>query len=329
MRYVKLGSTGLEVSPICLGTMSFGVPERGNIPWSLPEDQAQPFFQRAIEAGINFFDTANGYSDGTSEEITGRALAKYANRDDIVIATKVYGKMRPGPNSMGLSRKAIMTEIDNSLRRLGVDYIDLWQIHRLDQRTPITEIMLALHDVVQSGKVRYLGASSMMAWEFSKAQYTASANGWTRFVSMQNFYNLIYREEEREMLPLCADLGVGVIPWSPLATGLLTRDWSESTVRSEASAATTSRPDGDRVIVERVAEIAAARGLSRAQIALAWVMKNPVVTAPIVGATKINHLDDAIGAIDVTLSADEIARLEAPYATRPVDGISWSRPRPS
>jgi 1-deoxyxylulose-5-phosphate synthase len=325
MRYVKLGSTGLEVSPICLGTMSFGVPERGNIPWSLPEDQAQPFFARAVEAGINFFDTANGYSDGTSEEITGRALAKFANRDDIVIATKVYGKMRPGPNSMGLSRKAIMTEIDNSLRRLGVDYIDLWQIHRLDQRTPITEIMLALHDVVQSGKVRYLGASSMMAWEFSKAQYTASANGWTRFVSMQNFYNLIYREEEREMLPLCADLGVGSIPWSPLAGGWLTRDWSEPTRRGEDVGVPTRRPEGDRVIVERVAEIAAAQGLSRAQVALAWVMNNPVVTAPIVGSTKVRHLEEAVAAIDVRLTDDEISYLEAPYVPHRVQGHRITR----
>jgi aryl-alcohol dehydrogenase-like predicted oxidoreductase len=329
MRYVKLGSTGLEVSPVCMGCMSFGTPELGNSSWSMPEDDAQPFFRRAVELGINFFDTANVYSEGTSEEITGRALAKFAQRDEIVIATKLNGRMHEGPNGMGLSRKAIMSEIDHSLRRLNVDYIDLWQIHRLDHETPVAEIMESLHDVVKSGKVRYLGASSMFAWEFSKLQYTASANGWTRFVSMQNFYNLIYREEEREMLPLCADLGVGVIPWSPLATGLLTRDWSESTARSEASAAATGRPDGDRVIVERVAEIAAARGLSRAQIALAWVLKNPVVTAPIVGATKIKHLDDAIGAIDVTLSADEIARLEAPYTTRPVDGISWSRPRPS
>jgi 1-deoxyxylulose-5-phosphate synthase len=327
MRYVKLGSTGLEVSPVCMGCMSFGTPELGNSSWSMPEDDAQPFFRRAVELGINFFDTANVYSEGTSEEITGRALAKFAQRDEIVIATKLNGRMHEGPNGMGLSRKAIMSEIDHSLRRLNVDYIDLWQIHRLDHETPVTEIMESLHDVVKSGKVRYLGASSMFAWEFSKLQYTASANGWSRFVSMQNFYNLIYREEEREMLPLCADLGVGSIPWSPLAGGWLTRDWSEPTPRGENVGAPSRRPEGDRVIVERVGEIAAARGLSRAQVALAWVMNNPVVTAPIVGSTKVRHLEDAVAAIDVRLTSEETAYLETPYVPHRVQGLRITRPQ--
>jgi aryl-alcohol dehydrogenase (NADP+) len=326
MRYVKLGSTGLDVSVICLGCMSYGEPARGNQPWSLPEDEARPFFRRAIEAGINFFDTANVYSAGSSEEITGRALAEFGNRDEIVLATKVYSRMHDGRNGMGLSRKAILSEIDNSLRRLGVDYVDLYQIHRFDQRTPIAETMEALHDVVKSGKVRYIGASSMWAWEFSKAQYTADAHGWTRFVSMQNHYNLLYREEEREMLPLCDDLGVGVIPWSPLARGRLTRDWDATTNRSQHD--TIQRgfyPDSDRVIVDQVAEIAAERGTSRAEIGLAWLLSNPVVTAPIVGATKLQHLDDAIAATDVELSEDEIKRLEEPYTPRAVTGLTVAR----
>jgi aryl-alcohol dehydrogenase-like predicted oxidoreductase len=327
MRYVKLGSTGLDVSPICLGCMSFGVPERGNLAWTLPEEEARPILRRAVEAGINFFDTANVYSDGTSEEIVGRALAEYAQREQVVVATKLNGRMHEGPNGAGLSRKAIMSEIDNSLRRLNTDYIDLYQIHRYDLTTPIAETMEALHDVVKAGKARYIGASSMYAWEFSKAQYTASANGWTRFVSMQNFYNLIYREEEREMLPLCADLGVGVIPWSPQAGGWLTRDWSETTRRAEVDGVPSRRPDGDRVIIEQVAAIAAARGVSRAQVALAWVMSNPVVTAPIAGATKLSHLEDAISAIDFTLTADEIDQLEKPYTPHRVQGFAAGRKR--
>ena len=287
MRFTKLGSTAVDVWSICLGCMSYGVPERGNHLWSLPEEQSRPFVQRALEAGINFFDTANVYSDGTSEEIVGRALADFANRDEIVLATKVNGRMRRGANGAGLSRKAIMSEIDASLRRLGTDYVDLYQIHRWDPTTPIEETMEALHDVVKAGKARYIGASSMWAWQFAKAQYTADAHGWTRFVSMQNHYNLLYREEEREMLPLCADLGVGVIPWSPLARGRLTREWDATTARSETDEFGRSlyQPH-DRLIVEQVARIAADRGVPRAQVALAWMLSKPVITAPIVGATK-------------------------------------------
>jgi aryl-alcohol dehydrogenase-like predicted oxidoreductase len=319
---VKLGSTGLDVSVICLGCMSYGEPTRGNQPWSLPEDEARPFFRRAIEAGINFFDTANVYSAGSSEEITGRALAEFGNRDEIVLATKVHGRMHDGPNGMGLSRKAILSELDKSLHRLGVDYIDLYQIHRFDQRTPIAETMEALHDAVKSGKVRHIGASSMWAWEFSKAQYTADAHGWTRFVSMQNHYNLLYREEEREMLPLCADLGVGVIPWSPLARGRLTRDWDATTNRSENDAFQRDLyADSDSVIVDQVAAIANERGTSRAEVALAWLLSHPVVSAPIVGATKLQHLEDAIAAVDLELSQDDISRLEAPYTPREVRGL--------
>jgi aryl-alcohol dehydrogenase-like predicted oxidoreductase len=322
MEYVRLGSTGLQVSRICLGCMSYGEPTRGNQTWSLGEDDARPFFVRAIEAGINFFDTANVYSAGSSEEITGRALAELTTRDEVVIATKVHGEMHPGPNGMGLSRKAILSEIDASLRRLGVDYVDLYQIHRWDPFTPIAETMEALHDVVKAGKARYLGASSMYAWQFSKAQYTADANGWTRFVSMQNHYNLIYREEEREMLPLCADQGVGVIPWSPLARGRLTRDWDDrSTHRSAGDAfGRNLYPDSDRAIVDEVAKVAAERGASRAQVGLAWFRARDVVSAPIIGATKLQHLEDAIDSVDLQLSTEEIARLEAPYTPHAVAG---------
>ena len=255
MRYVKLGSTGMDVSRICLGCMSYGIPDRGNHEWTLDEEASRPFIKQAIEAGINFFDTANVYSDGTSEEIVGRALGEYAQRDEIVLATKVHGRMRRGPNGAGLSRKAIMTEIDASLRRLGTDYVDLYQIHRWDRSTPIEETMEALHDVVKAGKARYIGASSMYAWQFSKAQYVAMANGWTPFATMQNHYNLLYREEEREMLPLCVDLGVGVIPWSPLARGRLTRDWDATTARSETDEfGKTLYRDDDVAIVEAVAD---------------------------------------------------------------------------
>jgi len=322
MEYTKLGTTGLDVSRICLGCMSYGEPTRGNHEWTLDEDESRPFIKAALDAGINFFDTANVYSAGSSEEILGRALAEYANRDEIVIATKVHGVMAPGPNGGGLSRKSIMSAIDASLSRLGTDYVDLYQIHRWDPRVPIQETVEALHDVVKAGKVRYLGASSMFAWQFSKALYTADAHGWTRFATMQNHYNLLNREEEREMYPLCQDQGIGVIPWSPLARGRLTRDWDSSTARSETDGfGKTLYHPSDKVIVDRVAEIAVQRGLPRAQIALAWMLSKPVVSAPIVGATKINHLTDAIAAVDVVLSADEIARLEEPYTPHPVVGF--------
>jgi 1-deoxyxylulose-5-phosphate synthase len=324
MKYVKLGSTGLDVSRICLGCMSFGDAASGNHEWTLDEETTRPFIRAALDAGINFFDTANVYSLGTSEEYVGRALAEHARRDEIVIATKVFGAMRSGPNSMGLSRKAIMTEVEASLRRLGTDYIDLYQIHRWDQRTPIEETLEALHDVVKAGKVRYVGASSMFAWQFSKALYTAELRGWTRFVSMQNHYNLLQREEEREMMPLCVDQGIGVIPWSPLARGKLTRDWDETTARSETDEFGKTLYDtsaGDRVIVGRVAEIAADRGVPRAQVALAWCLSKLWVTAPIIGATKPHHIDDAVAAVDLQLAAAEVERLEEPYTPHPVVGF--------
>ena len=323
MRYVKLGSTGLDVSPICLGCMSYGVAERGTHLWTLGEDESRGFIQRALEAGINFFDTANVYSDGTSEEIVGRALADMARREEIVLATKVHGVMRKGPNGRGLSRKEIMFEIDASLRRLGTDYVDLYQIHRWDPRAPIEETMEALHDVVKAGKALHIGASSMWAWQFAKAQQVAERNGWTRFVTMQNHYNLVYREEEREMLPLCLDQGVGVIPWSPLARGLLTRDpGTGGTPRAETDEfGKTLYGTADRGVIDAVGAIAAARGVSRAQVALAWVAKHPAVSAPIVGATKQQHLDDAIASLDLQLTADEIASLEEPYTPQPVQGF--------
>ncbi|MEO9137720.1 MAG: aldo/keto reductase, partial [Jatrophihabitans sp.] len=283
MKFRKLGNTGLDVSTICLGCMSYGEPDRGPHPWSLGEDEARPFFRQALEAGINFFDTANTYSAGSSEEITGRALKEHAHRDEIVLATKVFMPVdRDGPNLKGLSRKAIMASIDASLRRLETDYVDLYQIHRWDPEVPIEETLEALHDVVKSGKARYIGASSMWAWQFSKALHLADANGWTRFVTMQDHYNLLNREEEREMLPLCADEGIGVIPWSPLARGKLTRDWDETTNRSESDGfGRTLYVDGDKQIVDAVGQVASERGVSRAQVALAWVMANPVVDAPI------------------------------------------------
>jgi 1-deoxyxylulose-5-phosphate synthase len=322
VKYTKLGNTGLDVSRICLGCMSFGESGSGTHAWTLDEATSRTFVQRALEAGINFFDTANVYSAGTSEEFVGRALNEMSARDDVVIATKVHGPMREGRNAAGLSRKAIMAEVDHSLRRLGTDYIDLYQIHRFDHRTPIEETMEALHDVVKAGKVRYIGASSMWAWQFSKAQYTAERHGWTKFVSMQNHYNLLNREEEREMMPLCVDQGVGVIPWSPLARGRLTRDWDETTARSETDEfGKYLYADDDRVIVERVAEVAAERGVSRAQVALAWMLSKPFVTSPIVGATKDHHLDDAVAAVDLTLSTEEIERLEEPYRPHAVVGF--------
>src|ERR1700739_176906 len=288
MEYVKLGRTGLEVSRICLGCMSYGVPDRGNHAWSIDEAESRPFIQRALEGGINFFDTANRYSLGSSEEILGRAVKDFARRDEVVIATKVYGRMRPGPNGGGLSRKAIMREIDDSLRRLGTDYVDLYQIHRWDYGTPIEETLEALHDIVKAGKVRYIGASSMHAWQFARALAVSERHGWTRFVSMQNLVNLLYREEEREMLPLCADQGIGVIPWSPQARGKLTRDWDYKSVRTETDEAFgrlfKGTDEADRKVVDRMAQVAAARGIARAQVALAWLLAKPVIPAPIVGA---------------------------------------------
>ena len=322
MRYTNLGNTGAVVSKICLGCMSYGIPDRGTHAWTLDEEASRPFIRRAVEEGINFFDTANVYSDGTSEEIVGRALNDFAKRDEIVLATKVHGAMRRSPNGKGLSRKAIMFEIDESLRRLGTDYVDLFQIHRWDNRVPIEETMEALHDVVKAGKALYIGASSMWAWQFAKAQHVAEQHGWTKFVTMQNHYNLVYREEEREMLPLCIDQGVGVIPWSPLARGLLTRDVSSNTSRSETDEfGKTLYGTANTEIIERVAEIAAQRGVSRAQIALAWVAHHPAVTAPIVGATKQHHLDDAIASINIVLTDDEVRALEAPYTPQPVSGF--------
>jgi aryl-alcohol dehydrogenase (NADP+) len=321
MEYVKLGRTGLDVSRICLGCMSFGDPGRGGHPWSLDEEASRPLIRQALEAGINFFDTANVYSLGSSEEITGRALKDFARRDEIVLATKVFSTMRDEPNGTGLSRKAIMTEIDHSLTRLGTDYVDLYQIHRWDRRVPIEETMEALHDVVKAGKARYIGASSMYAWQFAKAQHVAELHGWTKFVSMQNHYNLIYREEEREMLPLCRDQGVGVIPWSPLARGRLTRDWDISTARSETD------PFGqnlymteDQQVTEQVAEVARARGIPRAQVAMAWILGRPGVTAPIVGVTKPSHLEDAVAALSVELTKQETEQLEKPYVPHRIAG---------
>jgi aryl-alcohol dehydrogenase-like predicted oxidoreductase len=325
MEYAKLGRTGLDVSRICLGCMSYGGGNMGNHAWSLGEEESRPFIQRALEAGINFFDTANRYSLGNSEEILGRALRDFARRDDVVIATKVYGRMRPGPNGGGLSRKAIMMEIDASLRRLGTDYVDLYQIHRWDYGTPIEETLEALHDVVKAGKARYIGASSMHAWQFARALGIAETHGWTRFVSMQNLVNLLYREEEREMLPLCEAEGIGVIPWSPQARGKLSRDWDYTSVRTETDEAFSrlfaKTEEADRKVATRVAEVAKARGVPRAQIALAWLLAKPIITAPIVGATRLHHLDDAIASIDVKLSVEEIAALEEPYVPHAVVGF--------
>ncbi|GAA4823163.1 aldo/keto reductase [Actinomycetospora corticicola] len=320
MEYTKLGSTGLDVSRICLGTMSYGVPN-DRWKWALPQDEAKPFFSAALEAGINFFDTADVYSQGTSEEITGRWLNEMADRDEIVVATKVFNRMRPGPNGAGLSRKAILTGIDHSLRRLGMDYVDLYQIHRFDPETPLEETLEALHDVVRSGKARYIGASSMFAWQFAKALHLQDANGWARFVTMQNHHNLLYREEEREMNPLCADEGVGTIPWSPLARGKLTRDWDETTTRGDTDEfGRTLYRDSDRHIVEKVAEIGEKRGVSRAQVALAWLLAQPVVDAPIIGATKLHHLEEAVAAVDLQLDDHELTELSESYEPRGIAG---------
>jgi aryl-alcohol dehydrogenase (NADP+) len=326
MKYVNLGKSGLKVSRLCLGTMAYADGTKGNHPWALKEDESQPFFKRALEAGINFFDTANVYSSGTSEEFLGRAIARYAKRDEIVIATKVHGEMRPGDaNGKGLSRKHIMGEIDASLKRLGTDYVDLYQIHRLDSETPIEETLEALHDVVKAGKARYIGASSMWAWQFMQALALQTANGWTRFVSMQNHLNLLYREEEREMLPLCRDQGIGVIPWSPLARGRLARPADATTERSETDRfgqyLYRKTAEADTQVIDRVGAVAASRGVSRGQVALAWLLAKPGVTAPIIGATKLAQLDESIAALDLTLSEDEIRQLEEPYVPHPVAGF--------
>jgi aryl-alcohol dehydrogenase (NADP+) len=321
MQYVRLGTTGTVVSRICLGCMTYGTPSWRE--WVLDENASQPFFKRAVELGITFFDTADMYSLGVSEEVTGRALRHLANRDEIVVATKVYQKMSDQLNDQGLSRKHIMKSIDRSLKRLGMDYVDLYQIHRWDYNTPIEETIEALHDVVKAGKARYIGASSMWAWQFAKAQHVAERHGWTKFVTMQNQYNLVYREEEREMIPLCRDQGVGIIPWSPLARGFLTgnrpRGSAGETLRGRTDTIALSYyNDGDHTIVERVAEVARQRGVNNAQVALAWLLHKPGVTAPIVGASKMQHLDDAVAALSLNLSAEEIALLEEPYTPHPV-----------
>jgi aryl-alcohol dehydrogenase-like predicted oxidoreductase len=328
MDYVTLGRTGLKISRLCLGCMTYGEPGRGTHEWTLPEAESRPFIARAIEAGINFFDTANVYSAGSSEEILGRALKDMVPREQVVVATKVHGPMHKDPNGRGLSRKAILTEIDASLRRLGMDYVDLYQIHRFDPTTPIEETLEALHDVVRAGKARYIGASSMYAWQFCKALYLAKLHGWSRFVSMQNHLNLLYREEEREMLGLCAEEGIGVIPWSPLARGRLAREYTEDppTKRAETDqfgkTLYKEQPEAERAIIDAVGQVAASRGVPRAQVALAWVLTKPAVSAPIIGASKMQHLDDAIAALSITLTPDEIRALEAPYRPRAVAGFA-------
>jgi aryl-alcohol dehydrogenase (NADP+) len=325
MDYVNLGRSGLKVSRICLGTMTYGSPAWRD--WVLDEAESRPFIERALELGINFFDTADVYSQGASEEVLGRALRDMASRDEVVIATKVYNPMGSGPNDRGLSRKHIMSAIDASLRRLGTDYVDLYQIHRLDAETPMEEMLEALHDVVKAGKVLYIGASSMFAWQFARSLYLADLHRWSRFVAMQNHYNLVYREEEREMIPLCRAEGVGVIPWSPLARGFLAgnrgRDRSGETTRSRSDAFAHSMyyQDTDFEVVDRVVELAERRGVSPAQIAIAWVLQQPGITAPIIGASKMQQLEEAVAAVDIALTADECARLEEPYRPHPVLGM--------
>ncbi|HEY5207900.1 MAG TPA: aldo/keto reductase [Stellaceae bacterium] len=323
MQYTKLGATGLDVSRICLGCMTFAIEGRGHRPWTLDEEKSRPIIRQALELGVNFFDTANVYAEGSSEEITGRALKDFARREEVVLATKVHGRMRPGANGAGLSRKAIFQEIDASLKRLGTDYVDLYQIHRFDPKTPIEETLEALHDVVRAGKARYIGASSMHAWQFAKMLYTSRLHGWTRFVSMQNHINLLNREEEREMLPLCLDQGVGVIPWSPLARGRLTRPWDETSTRQDTDAFGKNlymQFESDKKIVDAVGAVAAARGVPRAQVALAWLLRKSAITAPIIGAGKPHHLPDAVAALTLDLTADEIKSLEAPYVPHPYVG---------
>ena len=325
MKYVPFGNTGLSISAITLGCMSYGESGKGTHAWSMDEATSRPFIEQALEAGINCFDTANVYSLGSSEEIIGRALADMTNREDVIIATKVRGRMREGRFGEGLSRKAIMHEVDESLRRLGTDYIDLYQIHRWDHRTPIEETMEALHDLIKMGKVLHIGASSMYAWQFSKAQYVADAHGWTRFVSMQPHYNLINREEEREMLPLCVDMNVAVIPWSPMARGKLTRAWDESTTRTESAEFGRylyGMEESDRAVADAIAAVAEGRGVPRAQVALAWVLRNLAVTSPIIGATKPHHIDDAVAAVELELTDDEVKTLEDPYVPHPIVGFA-------
>jgi aryl-alcohol dehydrogenase-like predicted oxidoreductase len=326
MRYVKLGRTGLDVSALCLGCMSFGDPRRGTHPWTLDEGASRPILRRAIEAGINFFDTANVYSDGSSEEILGRALKTFARRDEIVIATKVSGQTSPGPNGSGLSRKAILGEIDKSLARLGVDHVDLYQIHRFDPETPIEETLEALHDVVKAGKARYIGASSMHAWQFADMLHTSQRYGWTRFVTMQNHLNLLYREEEREMLPLCSAKGIGVMPWSPLARGRLARPWGDVSARSRSDVYGNSLYDAvqeaDRLVVDRVIAAAAERGAAPGQLALAWLFTKYPAATPIVGVSRLEQLDEALAAVDLKLTAEEMAAVEAPYVPHVVQGFA-------
>ena len=331
MEYVNLGHSGLKVSQLCLGCMSYGDTSKGwHGDWVLSEDDSRPFIREAVEAGINFFDTANMYSLGASEEVIGRLLPEFTKRDEIVVATKAFLPWRQAPNAGGLSRKALIQAVDDSLTRLGMDYVDLFQIHRWDDTTPIEETMEALHDIVKAGKARYIGASSMFAWQFAKAQEVARANGWTRFIAMQNHVNLLYREEEREMLPLCADQGVGVIPWSPLARGRLARAWDETTVRSETDGfgklLYRQQEDADRAIVEAVGAIAADRGVSRATVALAWHFAKGV-TAPIIGATKPGHIGAALEAVTLDLTDEEVARLEAPYLPKAPVGVASTAPR--
>jgi 1-deoxyxylulose-5-phosphate synthase len=323
MEYVKLGNTGMKVSRICLGCMSYGQAS-GRWLWVLNEEESRPYIRRALEMGINFFDTANVYANGTSEEILGRALKDFAKRDEVIIATKVRGRMHAGPNGEGLSRKAILSEIDNSLRRLGTDYVDLYQIHRWDYKTPIEETMEALNDVVRAGKVRYIGASAMYAWQFSKALYTSDLNGWARFISMQNHYNLIYREEEREMIPLCQDQQIGVIPFSPYARGWLARKPTEETLRGQHDGLIKERYERNEnmTIIQRVSDVAEKHGLPMAQVSMAWMLSKQAVTSPIIGATKHHHLDDAIAALSVQLTSEEIQYLEEPYQPHPVIGFS-------
>lgn len=328
MEYVNLGHTGLKVSRLCLGCMSFGEAGIGGSFWSwvLGERESRAYFRQAMEAGINFFDTANIYTAGTSEEITGRALRDLASRDEVVVATKAYGAWRNAPNTGGLSRKALVTAIDQSLTRLGMDYIDLYQIHRFDNNTPVEETMEALHDIIKSGKARYIGASSMMAWQFSKMQYVADRHGWTRFVAMQPQVNLLYREEEREMIPLCRDMGVAIIPWSPLSGGRLVRLANEQTARTQANRYSSFAKDyeaNDQQIINAVAEIAKQRNISPAEVALAWLLQKPGITSPIIGATNPNHLANAIDALNLKLTAEEVAALEQHYATRPVSGVTF------
>jgi 1-deoxyxylulose-5-phosphate synthase len=324
MEYVNLGRTGLKVSRLCLGCMSFGDPKRGFHPWILDEEASRPILRRAVEAGINFFDTANIYASGTSEEVLGRALKDFARRDEIVVATKAHGRWGKGPNQSGLSRKALFQAVDDSLRRLGTDYIDLLQIHRWDHETPIEETLKALNDIVRAGKARYIGASSMRAYQLLRALELSRRNGWPRFVSMQNHLNLLYREEEREMLPLCREEGVGVMPWSPLARGRLTRPWGTVTDRSQTDKNGANfykgTDDADSRVVAAVQRLAETKGVPMAQVALAWLLAQPGVTAPIVGVSKIQHLDDALGALSVSLSAEDRAALESPYVPHPVSG---------